>query len=67
MGGAYAGKFRLLQRKVIELQIKYSSHMHYTNILQTNGILINNKWADFLLNNKFLFSISIDGLKLYKQ
>lgn len=41
--------------------------MHYTNILQTNGILINNKWADFLLNNKFLFSISIDGLKLYKQ
>ncbi len=52
-------------KKVIELQNKYSGDMHYTNILQTNGTLINNKWADFLLNNKFLVSISIDGPKLY--
>lgn len=31
------------------------------NILQTNAVLINDKWAKFLAQNNFLLSVSLDG------
>jgi uncharacterized protein len=50
--------------KVIELQKKYGrSGQQISNSLQTNGILLNDKWCKFLHENKFLVGISIDGPK----
>lgn len=50
--------------KVIELQKKYSSpKQQIVNSLQTNGILLNDKWCKFLHENNFLLGISIDGSK----
>ncbi len=48
--------------KVINLQKKYGrSNQQITNSLQTNGILLNDKWCKFLHENRFLLGISIDG------
>jgi uncharacterized protein len=48
--------------KVVELQKKYQpKHQRIENDLQTNGFLINDKWARFLKENRFLVGISIDG------
>ena len=33
------------------------------NALQTNGVLINEQWAHFLSNYKFLVGLSLDGPK----
>ena len=51
-------------RRVIELQKKYNVH-HTTiaNVIQTNGILIDNEWARFLHENHFLVGLSLDGTK----
>ena len=50
--------------KAIELQKKYSRQgQQITNSLQTNGILLNDKWCKFLHDNHFLLGISIDGPK----
>lgn len=49
-------------KKVIELQQKYlPAGWHVENSLQTNGTLLNDQWAQFLKENKFLVGISIDG------
>jgi uncharacterized protein len=47
--------------KVIIAQQLYSNGMKYSNSVQTNGTLINEKWIDFFQTNKFRVSISIDG------
>ncbi|HAT1610747.1 TPA: anaerobic sulfatase maturase [Raoultella planticola] len=48
--------------KVIELQNKFKKNeQRIENDLQTNGVLINDKWAAFLKENKFLVGLSIDG------
>ena len=50
--------------KVIELQKKYGrSGQQISNSLQTNAILLNDKWCKFLHDNNFLLGISIDGPK----
>ncbi|WMN88860.1 anaerobic sulfatase maturase [Vibrio parahaemolyticus] len=49
-------------RKVVELQAKYQpSGTRIENDLQTNGILLNDEWCEFLVANNFLVGLSIDG------
>ncbi len=47
--------------KVVELQAKYGGGERVANGFQTNGLLINDKWASFLKKNFFLTGLSIDG------
>jgi len=50
--------------KVIELQQKYNKkNLNIINSIQTNGMLIDEKWAEFLYNNNFLVGLSLDGPK----
>jgi uncharacterized protein len=49
-------------QKVVKFQSKYQKPgQRIENDLQTNGILINDKWASFLKQHKFLVGLSIDG------
>jgi len=49
-------------KKVVELQAKYgAAGQKVGNSLQTNAILLNDRWCQFLHDNKFLVGISIDG------
>lgn len=51
-------------RKAVELQKKYNVRgVKITNALQTNGLLIDEEWAEFLRENHFLVGLSIDGTK----
>jgi uncharacterized protein len=50
--------------KVVELQKKYKRpNQSISNDLQTNGTLLDEDWAKFLHQNKFLVGLSIDGPK----
>lgn len=48
-------------RHVVELQRRYADGRTITNALQTNGMLIDDEWAQFLAAHQFLVGISIDG------
>ncbi|OXT08447.1 anaerobic sulfatase maturase [Thermoanaerobacterium thermosaccharolyticum] len=49
-------------RRVIELQQKYNiKKIKVNNALQTNGVVINEEWAQFLSQNNFLVGLSLDG------
>ena len=49
-------------RRSIELQEKYKKPgMQILNSIQTNGILLDNEWGQFLKENNFLVGISMDG------
>jgi len=48
-------------KRVIELQLQHGKNITIANILQTNGLLLNAEWADFLAEYHFLVGISIDG------
>ncbi|MFP4548605.1 MAG: anaerobic sulfatase maturase [Fidelibacterota bacterium] len=48
-------------KKAVELQKKYGKPNQFGNSLQTNGILLNEEWAEFLRDNRFLVGLSIDG------
>ena len=49
-------------RRSIELEKKYAPQgMRIENTLQTNGVLIDEQWCEFLKENNFLVGISIDG------
>ncbi len=51
-------------KKVVELQKKYGSPgQQVGNSLQTNAILLDDEWCQFLHDNNFLVGISIDGPK----
>ena len=48
--------------RAVGLQKKYgTSGQEVSNTLQTNGVLIDEKWCRFFHENKFLLGISIDG------
>ena len=49
-------------QRAVELQKKYGrGGQEVSNTLQTNGILLDDKWCRFFHDNKFLLGISIDG------
>lgn len=49
--------------KVLEIQQQYKKeHHNICNAIQTNGILINEQWAEFFKINDFRISISLDGI-----
>ena len=51
-------------RRAVELQKKYGrGGQQVSNTLQTNGVLVDDKWCRFFHDNKFLLGISIDGPK----
>lgn len=51
-------------RHFLELQQKYNQkRVKIRNIIQTNGMLIDDDWARFLVENRFLVGLSLDGPK----
>jgi serine-type anaerobic sulfatase-maturating enzyme len=48
-------------RKVVDLQKQYSNGKRVDNGFQTNGVLLDDRWSEFLAENRFLVGISIDG------
>ena len=48
-------------KKAVRLQKQYSHGKKITNALQTNGILLDDAWCEFLAKNSFLVGISLDG------
>jgi uncharacterized protein len=50
-------------RKVVELQRKHAGGKRISNALQTNGVLLDDEWCEFLHENHFLICLSIDGPK----
>ncbi len=48
-------------RRAVELQQKHAGGKAITNAFQTNGILLDDEWGEFLHENKFLVGLSIDG------
>jgi len=55
-------------KKVVVLQKKYGSPgQQVGNSLQTNAVLIDDKWGPFLHDNNFLVGISIDGPKEFND
>jgi uncharacterized protein len=48
-------------RRVVELEKKYASGKRIANAFQTNGVLLNDEWAELFGENQFLIGVSIDG------
>ena len=48
-------------RRVAALEAKYANGKQIENALQTNGVLLNDEWAEFLKEHRFLIGVSIDG------
>lgn len=53
-------------RRLIDLQSEYGKPGHYiSNSLQTNAILLDDEWCQFLHDHNWLIGISLDGPKEY--
>ena len=51
-------------RKLLEFEKKYNlKSIPVQNAIQTNGYVIDDEWAKFLAENKFLVGLSMDGTK----
>lgn len=50
-------------RRHAELLKKYGGRTKIFNTLQTNGLLIDDEWAEFLAVNRYLVGLSLDGNK----
>ncbi len=48
-------------RRIVALQQKYANGRQIENTLQTNGVLLDDRWGEFLARNSFLVGLSIDG------
>lgn len=48
-------------QKVVELQQRYADGKIIENGFQTNGVLLNDRWCEFLAENNFLVGLSLDG------
>ena len=47
--------------RVVALQEKYRAGRSIENAFQTNGVLLDDRWGEFLKKNNFLIGLSIDG------
>lgn len=47
--------------QVLRLQEKYAGGRTVRNSIQTNGMLVDDAWCEFLARNRFLVGLSIDG------
>ena len=52
-------------KSVVDTQIAYGKGQTVSNALQTNGILLDDWWCEFLAEYKWLVGISLDGPKDY--
>lgn len=48
-------------RRAVELQRRYAGGKTIVNTFQTNGMLIDDAWANFFRQHNFLVGISVDG------
>ncbi|GAA4876431.1 anaerobic sulfatase maturase [Ferrimonas pelagia] len=48
-------------KQALKYQQKFANGKEITNALQTNGLLLNDEWCQFLAENKILVGLSIDG------
>ncbi|TKI03955.1 anaerobic sulfatase maturase [Martelella alba] len=48
-------------RKAMAYQRQYANGKTIRNSMQTNGVLLDEAWAEFLAENEFLVGLSIDG------
>lgn len=48
-------------RAAVALQRKYANGRTIANAIQTNGVLLDDEWGEFLAREKFLVGLSIDG------
>jgi uncharacterized protein len=48
-------------RDVIRLQEKFGKGKKIDNVLQTNAVLLDDDWGNFLAEHRFLVGVSIDG------
>ena len=48
-------------RRAVALQKEYADGKEITNAFQTNGILLDDEWGEFLAENNFLVGLSVDG------
>ncbi len=48
-------------RRAVALQRRHAGGKAIANAFQTNGILIDDEWAEFLAANQFLVGLSVDG------
>ncbi len=48
-------------RKVVALQQRYADGKTIENGFQTNGVLLDDRWCEFLAENNFLVGLSLDG------
>lgn len=49
--------------KIVALQQRYANGKRIENALQTNGVLLDAAWGEFLAKHQFLVGLSIDGPK----
>jgi uncharacterized protein len=47
--------------RIVELEKRYANGKQIANAFQTNGVLLNDAWAELFLEYQFLIGISIDG------
>ncbi|MGE4283308.1 MAG: anaerobic sulfatase maturase [Clostridia bacterium] len=51
-------------KELIQLEKKHNTkNIRINNALQTNGVIIDGEWAEFLSDNHFLVGLSLDGPK----
>jgi len=48
-------------RRVVDLQQRHAGGKTIANAVQTNGVLIDEAWGEFLAEHRFLVGVSIDG------
>ncbi len=48
-------------QRVVAFQSKYANGRKIENGFQTNGVLLDDRWCEFLAQNSFLVGLSIDG------
>ena len=48
-------------RRAVDLEKRYANGRRVANAFQTNGVLLDDAWGEFLAREKFLVGLSVDG------